>query len=448
MASLDGLPGLADARLLVEALDGDPVTSIRFNLFKIAEKPEGRQVPWCRYGFYLDRRPVFTFDPAFHGGAYYVQEASSMFVEHIVRSVMGDGYVRILDLCAAPGGKTTLLSSLAGLESLVVANETVRPRAGQLADNVRRWGLGNVMVTNNDPSHFSEIREFFDIILVDAPCSGEGMFRKNPSARREWSPANVELCAARQRRILADVWPALAPGGVLIYTTCTFNRTENEDNVSWLHERFGCEGVGIDVDPTWGIAAGETEGGVKTFRFYPGLTEGEGFFAAAVRKPDGKRRVKLPRAHREPLSEAPKQAGAAVKRWFSQPEYMQAAYAGENVYGYYARSYADVAALAGILSPLYSGVMAGQLFGNSLRPSHPLALFHDLSAADTSVAELSEEDAIRYLRKDALPASLFEEGLNLVTCGGLPVGWLKRIGERCNNMYPTGLRVLGSPDTL
>ena len=228
--------GTSEAERLFAALDnGESPVSIRFNPYKIGSQPEGRQVPWCRYGYYLDERPQFTLDPAFHGGAYYVQEASSMFLEAIFRQIFEpDAAPRILDLCAAPGGKTTLLSTLAGAEGLVVANEVIRQRASVLAANAVKWGIGNIVVTNNDPAHFAPFEHYFDLIAVDAPCSGEGMFRKDPAARTEWSEQGVKLCAARQRRILSDIWGSLRPGGILIYSTCTFNAAENEENIAWL----------------------------------------------------------------------------------------------------------------------------------------------------------------------------------------------------------------------
>ncbi len=234
---------------LAAALDGTPPVSVRFNPFKVSDRPEGlRQVPWCRYGYYLDERPQFSLDPAWHAGAYYVQEASSMFVGELAGDIGG---LRVLDLCAAPGGKTTLLSTLTGLDGLVVANEPIRARAQVLADNVARWGLGNVVVTNNDPSHFAGFRDWFDVVLVDAPCSGEGMFRRNPESRGEWSEANVVLCARRQRRILGDILAVLKPGGRLIYSTCTFNRAENEENVEWLIDELG--GEAVDVQSPAGV---------------------------------------------------------------------------------------------------------------------------------------------------------------------------------------------------
>ena len=213
-----------------------------------------------------------------------------MFLEAVFGAIADSGApLRILDLCAAPGGKTTLLSSLAGPESLIVANEPVRARATVLSDNVRRWGIGNVVVTSADPARFAPFGHYFDLILVDAPCSGEGMFRKDRESRRQWSESGAELCAARQRRILGEAWDALRPGGALIYSTCTFNPAENEQNVRWLASQYDCEGtIDVGTAPEWGIERGETDG-IGTFRFYPHRTRGEGFFAAVVRKADGRR---------------------------------------------------------------------------------------------------------------------------------------------------------------
>lgn len=447
VASLEANLGADEARALCEALDTPPTTSIRFNPYKVTRRPEGRQVPWCRYGYLLDERPQFTLDPLFHGGAYYVQEASSMFVEHIYRSVMPDeGAVRVLDLCAAPGGKTTLLSTLAGLESTVVANEVIRPRAMTLADNVRKWGLGNVVVTNNDPAHFEGFKDYFDFILVDAPCSGEGMFRRVPESRGEWSADNVNLCAQRQRRILSDIWGALKPGGVLVYSTCTFNRAENEDNVAWLASEYDVEAAEVAVDPAWGVVKGgvESDGGqINTFRFYPHKVDGEGFFAAVLRKAEGKARTKTPKPRRQIFSELQKPVVRELAGWVMQPEFMHFAQAGENIYGYYAAAYDDVKTLSQTLSVVYSGVMMGQIFKGRLKPEHPLALFHDLRCDAAAQSSLELDDALNYLRKqDIAPQLLTAEGINLVSFDGLPIGWIKRIGNnRSNNMYPKELRI-------
>ncbi len=444
--TLSTLPNL-DATALCNALEGASPVSIRFNPFKVTEQPQGRQVPWCRYGYYLEERPSFTLDPAFHAGAYYVQEAGSMFIGYLLecalQSTAGEfpSGLRILDLCAAPGGKTTLLATLAGLESLVVANEVVRSRAATLADNVKKWGLGNVAVTNNDPSHFSAMTHYFDVITVDAPCSGEGMFRKDPQARQQWSPAAVELCAARQRRILSDVWNALKPGGILIYSTCTFNRTENEENIEWLCQEFDCEPVAIPILPEWHITY-EESCGIQTFRFYPHLTESEGFFAAIVRKGEGKRITRLPKARRSVFVEPTRQETALLQRWFRQPEYMHMARIGDSFYSYYAARWPEIRTLSEQLSVLYSGVQVGQIFSGKLRPEHSLALFHDLERHAVPIAEFDLENALRYLRKQEVDPTLLREGINLVCYKNLPLGWIKRIGMRNNNMYPKELRII------
>ena len=445
-ATMDML-GRDEAQRLFDALETPAPVSVRFNPYKLTEQPEGRQVAWSRYGYYLDERPQFTLDPLFHAGAYYVQEASSMFVEHIYREAVGEQErVKVLDLCAAPGGKTTLLATLAGLDGLVVANEVMRPRAMALADNVKKWGLGNVVVTNNDPAHFEGFRDWFDVVLVDAPCSGEGMFRKTPEARGEWSPANVQLCAQRQRRILADIWGALKPGGILIYSTCTFNRAENEDNIAWLASEYDCEGVGIEVPAEWGVVRGEVavEGreAIGTFRFYPHRVEGEGFFAAVVRKGGEKARTKAPRARRTVFTDPSKQDMKELARWVDQPGFIYFAQIGEQAYGYYRAVFPAVRTVAEALSAVYSGVEMGQLFHGKLRPEHPLALFHGLAPGIVSETCLALPDALQYLRKGDGGVELFTEGMNLVSYEGFPLGWLKRIGHRVNNMYPKELRIV------
>ena len=273
--------GVERADRLLAALSAEPEVSVRVNPFKLSLNAlrehfgalAGDPVLWAAdEAFYLTERPSFTLDPLFHAGAYYVQEASSMYVGKLferAKAILGKEAMRVLDLCAAPGGKTTQLLSHLDDSSLLVANEVVPSRATILAENVARWGRSNVAVTQSDPAAFGALRGFFDIAVVDAPCSGEGMFRKDERAVAEWSPANVGLCAARQRRILADFWPSLRPGGFLIYSTCTFNRQEDEDNVDWICRELGAERLDMR-------------------HFYPGEDRGEGFFAALLRKEEGR----------------------------------------------------------------------------------------------------------------------------------------------------------------
>ena len=245
--------------------------SIRLNPFKGLDGPAGAPVPWSPYGRILSERPVFTLDPLFHAGCYYVQDSSAMFVGHLFRQLLAAGRteppqnfaslipptsagqpVRVLDLCAAPGGKTTdLAASLReayGDGFVLVANEVMKARVGVLDDNVARWGDPNVVVTSVDPAAFARLEGYFDIIVADVPCSGEGMFRKDPRAREEWSPAVVELCAARQKRILADVWPALREGGWLLYSTCTYEAAENDENLAWAAAELGGEILEPEVE--------------------------------------------------------------------------------------------------------------------------------------------------------------------------------------------------------
>ena len=431
-------------RELTSALDREPATSVRYNPYKVSLRPDGKQVPWNRYGFYLDSRPQFTLDPVMHGGGYYVQEASSMFVEHLYRQTVGesDKGIRLLDLCASPGGKTTLYSTLVGAEGLVVANEPVKQRASVLADNVRRWGIGNVAVTCAEPEHFKDLDDWFDVLAIDAPCSGEGMFRKNRQAREEWSAAAVAMCASRQRRIISEAWHTLRPGGVLIYSTCTFNRQENEENIRWIYDNFECCGMEIECPKMWNIVQGEVCG-IPTFRFYPHMLRGEGFFAAVLRKADRRARPQMPRARREVMTDLQKKQSVNLSRCVNQPQYMRFAAIGENCYGFYRSQFGAVKALAQSLNVIYSGVCMGQFFGDKFRPDHALALFHDLNVSEFQTSELSREQALDFLRKkDPADIDIYTQGLNLVYCENMPLGWIKRIGGRTNSLLPAGFRIV------
>lgn len=364
-----------------------------------------------------------------------------MFLEAIFRQIFEpDAAPRILDLCAAPGGKTTLLSTLAGAEGLVVANEVIRQRASVLAANAVKWGIGNIVVTNNDPAHFAPFEHYFDLIAVDAPCSGEGMFRKDPAARTEWSEQGVKLCAARQRRILSDIWGSLRPGGILIYSTCTFNAAENEENIAWLCGEYDCEPVEIAVDPSWGVVKGETDG-INTFRFYPHRVKGEGFFAAVIRKSDGRRRERTPKPRKAIFSALNRPETDILSQWVAQPEYMRFAKVNGTAYAYYREAFGAVRQISESLTVIHSGIPAGQLFGAKFKPEHALALFHDVSRETVPQAEFDLPQTLDYLRKNEIDPSLLQEGINMVCYNGLPLGWIKRIGGRCNNLYPKESRI-------
>ena len=411
---------------------------------RVAGEPVAGRIPWSAEGLYLAERPSFTCDPAFHAGAYYVQEASSQLVGHLLRGAGALG-ARILDLCAAPGGKTTLYASLVGPDGLVVANEIDRRRARVLADNVRKWGTGNTVVTSNEPAQLARFENRFDIVAVDAPCSGEGMFRKDPQARAEWSEGSVRLCAARQAEILRAAWAALRPGGTLVYSTCTFNRTEDEgvleELLGWAADEV-VESEPIPTDPSWGIVCGRV-GAFRTFRFYPHRTQGEGFFAATARKaPRTGAAIRAPKPQRQPFNPAGREARQELERWVAAPADYRFAEVAGCYYGYRAAQFEEVKALAGTLAVLYSGVAMGALYDGKLKPDPALAFHTGLDRRALPVAELSHDEAVQYLRKGDLRAEAFAEGTNLVCAGGFALGFAKRIGNRVNNLYPNSLRIL------
>ena len=432
-----------DAEKLFVALDTEPVVSIRTNPFKPAQVFDGENIGWSKWGRYLAERPQFTLDPLMHGGAYYVQEASSQFVGYLLKDDNLDGK-RILDMCAAPGGKTTIYSTLVGRGGLVVANDINRSRTLALADNVQRWGLGNVVVTCNEPSHIGAFEHWFDVVAVDAPCSGEGMFRKMEEARTEWTPSSVDVCVARQKEILAEAWRTLRPGGKLLYSTCTFNDREDEGVVKWLMEEYGnsLETVErIELDDSWGVVRSDI-GAFQCFHFYPHKVQGEGFFVAIARKSNESVRRVVPKSRRKVFVPLQNKDIAEVSRWVDSPKQMTFKLIGDTVYGYDNAVIDDVINLSEFLSVVYSGVAFGQIFKGKLKPEHPLALFVGCNAKVVPTVEVSLEDALDYLRRQDIAALQFEEGINRVVYGGVAIGFIKRIGVRCNNMYPKDLRII------
>ena len=365
---------------LLNALQTEPQVSIRFNpLIPDAESlalqslecsADGR-VPWAGNAVYLDHRPQFTLDPLIHMGCYYVQEASSMFLEQAVRKCVS-GPVKALDLCAAPGGKSTLLASLLPEGSLLVSNEIQRGRAQILAENMTKWGRTGVMVTCNTPKQIGQSNLMFDLIAVDAPCSGEGMFRKDEGAVTDWSLQNVEMCAERQRQIIEDIWPALKPGGYLIYSTCTFNRHEDEDNVQWIIEQFGAEAIKIDTNPEWNIKASLTQDNLPVYHFMQHLTRGEGFFLCLLRKPDGAFR-ELPQ---KPFKADPS-VPAECRKWLNDGyEYYVK---GDSIYALPAPLASDMNQVNKELYSLIPGIEVAVRKGHDWVPAHALAMSDTLN---------------------------------------------------------------------
>ena len=437
---------------LCEALEQDTPVSVRMNADKYGRVPAYRsRVPWSEQGYYLDGRPTFTFDPLFHAGCYYVQEASSMFVEQALRRYVTEPSV-MLDLCAAPGGKSTLCRSVLPAGSLLVANEVMRNRSQVLAENLVKWGHPEVIVTNNDPADFTPLENTFDVILTDVPCSGEGMFRKDPVAVSEWSLENVDTCWQRQRRILRDIWPCLKPGGLLIYSTCTYNREENEDNVAWISGTLGAEVLPLDVPEEWHITGNLTGNSFPVYRFLPHRTQGEGLFLAVLRKHGESDEVVETSVRREKPRKGTKEKGgkngqplllpASVKRWLREEEAYDCRVEG-TVGVAIPKAWSTLYdCLKDRLRILHAGVTLGELKGKDWQPHHSLAMSTALDREAFPEAELTYEQAIAYLRKEAvtLDASV-SKGYVLLTYRGVPLGFGKNIGNRVNNLYPNEWRI-------
>ena len=399
-----------------------------------------RSVPWSRHAFYLAERPNFTLDPLFHAGAYYVQEASSMFLDHVLTSLVpssarlstygaqepakrlepfepfelahevsdlnqrearlnrSEGALLILDLCAAPGGKSTLLRAALPDDAMLFSNEPDRRRAHILMENMQKQGHPNVIVTNNYPRDYRKAGMLFDMILADVPCSGEGMFRKDPKTISEWSVDNVIKCQQLQRSIIHDIWPCLKPGGILIYSTCTFNTRENEENIQWIIDHFQAQVINIPVNPEWHITGSLLPSfSHPVYRFIPGITQGEGLFMAVLQNPlepfELAKRLEPARSAFEP-----------AKR----------------------------------LNCLHNGTsIQPTIKGKKVIPNHTESLSIATPKDKYPRVELSKDEALRYLRHEALilPPDT-PRGYVIVTYAHLPLGFVNNIGTRANNLYP------------
>ena len=414
------------------ALSETPPTSIRVNN-KMDYRPDGDLVTWCEKAYYLPERPLFTADPLFHAGVYYVQEASSMFLSQVVSQYLQDSQT-VLDLCAAPGGKSTLLLQFLPQDCLLVSNEMNRQRSYILAENIAKWGNPNVMVTNNNADDFSTMKGFFDAIVVDAPCSGEGMFRKDKQAIAEWSEQNVEICAERQRKILADAWDALKPNGILVYSTCTYNRKENEENVEWLCDEYDAETLSVNLNGNTDIVV--TDYG---YRFFQHRTKGEGFFLSVIRKnentgsvrklkADFKKGIKFVDANDIPF----KLSGEYAFKFVNDENHIRA---------YIEQHFERFMYLNSKLKCIDSGLLVAEIKGKDYIPSAQLALSKSLDTGSVERAELDYNTAISYLKRESIELYGSAIGFVLVQYMQQSLGWVKNIGTRSNNLYPTNWRI-------
>lgn len=407
--------GQDQAQQLFDGLSQDPCVSVRLNRAKLSPvsdssfhlPADAEPIPWCPEGYYLSNRPSFTFDPLFHAGAYYVQEAGSMYLDEVLRRYMPSGDLIALDLCAAPGGKSTLLRARLSENSLLVSNEPMRPRARVLAENMIKWGHPHCVVTNNFPEDFRHLEAAFDLIVVDAPCSGEGMFRKDEVAVSEWSLQNVEACVQRQRRILADIWPCLKSGGLLVYSTCTFNRYEDEENTAWIARELGAREL-------------------EQHHFFPGRDRGEGFYISALRK-NGEFASSRPCTAKNTIPEG-LSGGFEVHKTADRQLAIPVLHA------------AFIKKLLRTLRVLTAGVEYRELKGRDWVPAHGLAMSSAYVRGTFPEVDVDYAQALSYLRRDIIRVDA-PRGIVLLIYKGSPIGFAKSVGGRLNNMYPQEWRI-------
>jgi len=425
----------------------DSIVSIRTNPAKSINIAQSvvqidAKVPWSSNGFYLTERPSFTIDPLFHCGAYYVQEASSMFLEQALKQTCDlTKSLKVLDLCAAPGGKSTLIQSIISKDSLLVSNEVIKTRVSVLSENITKWGAVNVVITNNDPRDFQKLSNYFDVIVVDAPCSGSGLFRKDPHAINEWSEQNVMLCSQRQQRILADVMCALKPGGILIYSTCSFSIEEDEAIADWLSSEYAIESMPIQLNEEWNIVESKSpKANAAGYRFYPDKLKGEGFFLAAFKK-NKEDKSKGESTSKNSLELISKTELTSIQHWIKDISNLSFFKWKDECIAVPHSILKEIILLQSCLYLRKVGISMGAIIRNELIPSHELAMSTIISNHINTI-ELSLEQALQYLRKTDLTLDNTINGWTLVKFGGLALGLVKVMPNRINNYYPKDWRIL------
>lgn len=424
----------------LQALQLPAPVSTRLNPKKTFQHSYSEKIDWCENGFYLAARPVFTLDPLLHAGAYYVQEASSMLLEQVViQNDLDKNACLALDLCAAPGGKSTHLLSLLQPQSLLISNEVIKTRANILSENIIKWGYPNSIITQNDPQHFAQLQGLFDLILIDAPCSGEGLIRKNPEALNEWSENNLKLCSSRQQRIVADVWPALKEGGILIYSTCTYNPEENMQQLLWMLQEYAFRSLPITLDERWGVEHLQ-EKNLHAYQCWPHKVKGEGFFMSVLQKTSSSNTTNL-KSGKTKNNTVHKSIVQEVSNWIQQPEAFHFHEQNEMVFAFPKQHDALIQLLQAELYIMHMGLPLGEVKKNKIIPQHALALSTQYNPTAFPSFELNKEQALAYLHRDSIDLSAAAKGFVRLTHQQLGLGWANNLGNRSNNMYPVNWRI-------
>jgi 16S rRNA C967 or C1407 C5-methylase (RsmB/RsmF family)/NOL1/NOP2/fmu family ribosome biogenesis protein len=442
-AFLQQMTTILENRLIhfIQELSTPPPTSIRKNSKKLKKWKENHdKVKWnYEKGIYLSERPSFTLDPIFHSGAYYVQEASSMFVSYAFNQFFeGKSNLKVLDLCAAPGGKSTLLADELSEDSLLLSNEVIQNRYSILRQNIQKWGYPNIHSANHNGRDFKNLEGFFDLVLIDAPCSGEGLFRKDKKAISEWSKSHVQFCAARQKRILSDVERLVKPNGYLFYCTCTYNPFENDENVKWISQEFDYEPIKLKLSKDWSIS--ETEFGVQ---FFPHKIRGEGFYFSCLKKKSGNsfKNKKSKNTKFKKLTPIAKNQKEELKNWIEYPDnFSFYETPNRNIHAVLKSQIEDCLLFDSVLTKKHFGIDIGTFKGKNFIPSHSLAL-STIIKKDLPNIELDKDTALHYLKKETIEVKNTELGWILARFEGHNLGWLKVLKNRSNNYYPKEWRI-------
>jgi 16S rRNA C967 or C1407 C5-methylase (RsmB/RsmF family)/NOL1/NOP2/fmu family ribosome biogenesis protein len=457
LASLQTAKGFDEKAFVAVHQSGEQITSVRLNPTKIEKLKIKKlnssfniqdKIPWSTCGYYLSERPSFTVDPCFHAGAYYVQEASSMFLEQAIRQTCDvNAALKVLDICAAPGGKSTLIQAVISPQSFLVSNEVIKTRVNILAENITKWGAANVLVTNNDAKDFKRLTNFFDLIVVDAPCSGSGLFRKDAAAIEEWSVNNVDLCSQRQQRILADIMPALKPGGVLIYATCSYSELEDEAIADWLVDNFKLETLKLNVEADWNII--ETispKENAYGYRFYPDKVKGEGFFISTFKKAgdagisNSEIKNQKAKAKKNAMAITAKDV-EVLKPYINNCDDIFFIYQNEEVIAMPKIFETELPIIQSALYIKKAGVKIGTIIRNELIPDHEFAVSTIISEKINTVS-VDLPTALQYLRKKDIELNTDIKGWAIITYQSLSLGLVKILPNRINNYYPKDWRIL------
>ena len=442
--SLQNVKGFDKAAFEAIHTSTERVTSIRVNPDKLQNVEstgyETISIPWCDDGYYLNDRPVFTFNPLIHAGGFYVQEASSMFLWHILKSIGIDSNAKVLDLCAAPGGKSTMLSTFFK-DGIVVCNEVIQSRAAILVENIVKWGNDNTIVTNNDPRQFSECIELFDVIVLDAPCSGSGMFRKDNNAILEWSEESVLHCSLRQQRILTDILPCLKPGGFIIYSTCSYSKAEDEEIADYvIQQNSKLSTIQIPLEDNWNIVESCSDNyNAYGYRFFPDKLKGEGFFVAVFQNEGNSFSFDfvLKEDKKVIVSSSEKEI---VNNFILCPSDYEFFKKRDSILGLPGKHINFIRLLISKLYIKRVGIELGIIKGKDFIPSHHLAM-SNLAKSYSQKVTVDEETALNFLRKNDFNITA-DKGWNIVQYKNLPLGWIKALPNRINNYYPSEWRIL------